>query len=126
MVSDRASQRVLFGVSALLFAAGARGNDRLVHIHVGDRRDADARRLDDVDGVDADVRTDLARRRGVVPPKLPTPVVELLVEEPFEHLLDVLQSGGEGQISNGTHRDVGSATPHSSVGMTTIAREHTT
>src|SRR6266852_4045308 len=43
------------------------GNDRLVHIHVGDGRDADARRLDDVDGVDADARTELARRRGVVP-----------------------------------------------------------
>src|SRR5438067_8299750 len=43
------------------------GNDRLVLIHVGDGRDADARRLDDVDGVDADARTDVARRRGVVP-----------------------------------------------------------
>jgi hypothetical protein len=38
-----------------------------VHVHVGDGRDADARRLDDVDGVDADARTDVARRRGVVP-----------------------------------------------------------
>jgi predicted metal-binding membrane protein len=38
----------------------------LVRIHVGDGRDADARRLDDVDGVDADARTDVARRRGVV------------------------------------------------------------
>src|SRR5215831_6309283 len=44
-----------------------RGDDRLVRIHVGDGRNADARRLDDVDGVDADARTDLARRRGVVP-----------------------------------------------------------
>src|SRR5437667_6368163 len=43
------------------------GNDRLVRGHVGDGRDADARRLDDVDGVDADARTDVARRRGVVP-----------------------------------------------------------
>jgi predicted dithiol-disulfide oxidoreductase (DUF899 family) len=43
------------------------GNDRLVHIDVGDRRDADARRLDDVDGMDADARTDVAWRRGVVP-----------------------------------------------------------
>ena len=43
------------------------GDDRLVHVHVGDGRDADARRLDDVDGVDADARTDVARRRGVVP-----------------------------------------------------------
>src|SRR5467141_5117801 len=43
------------------------GNDRLVCVHVGDGRDADARRLDDVDGVDADARTDVARRRDVVP-----------------------------------------------------------
>ena len=38
-----------------------------MRVHVGDGRDADARRLDDVDGVDADARTDVARRRGVVP-----------------------------------------------------------
>src|SRR5712691_5781035 len=43
------------------------GNDRLLRVHVGDGRDADARRLDHVDGVDADARTDVARRRGVVP-----------------------------------------------------------
>src|SRR5207249_11632020 len=43
------------------------GNDRLVRVHVDDGRDADARRLDDVDGMDADARTDVARRRGVVP-----------------------------------------------------------
>ena len=42
-------------------------NDRLVRVHVGDGRDAGARRLDDVDGVDADARTDVARRCGVVP-----------------------------------------------------------
>src|SRR5712691_13408512 len=42
------------------------GNDRLVRVHVGDGRDDDARRLDDVDGVDA-CRTDVVRRRGVVP-----------------------------------------------------------
>src|SRR5215831_2478905 len=42
-------------------------DDRLVRIHVGDGRDADARRLDDVDGVDADAWTDLAGRCGVVP-----------------------------------------------------------
>jgi hypothetical protein len=36
-------------------------------VHGGDGRDADARRLDDVDGVDADARTDVARRRVVVP-----------------------------------------------------------
>src|SRR5512145_2160842 len=43
------------------------GDDRMVRIHVGDGRDGDARRLDDVDGVDADARTDVARRRSVVP-----------------------------------------------------------
>src|SRR5207249_5415141 len=31
------------------------GNDRLVRVHVGDGRDADARRLDDVNDVDAKV-----------------------------------------------------------------------
>jgi hypothetical protein len=36
------------------------GDDRLVRVHVGDGRDADARRLDDVDGLDADARTDVA------------------------------------------------------------------
>src|SRR5439155_18282176 len=43
------------------------GDDRLVCVDVGDGRDADARRLDHVDGVDADARADVARRRGVVP-----------------------------------------------------------
>src|SRR5437899_5544167 len=43
------------------------GDDRLVRVHVGDGRDSDARRLDDVDGVDADARTDVDRRRGIVP-----------------------------------------------------------
>src|SRR6267154_1693038 len=43
------------------------GYDRLVRVHVADGRDADARRLDDVDGVDADARTDVARHRDVVP-----------------------------------------------------------
>jgi len=42
------------------------GDDRLLRVHVGGGRDADARRLDDVDGVDADARTDVARRGGVV------------------------------------------------------------
>src|SRR5262245_46265193 len=32
-------------------------DDPLVRVHVGDGGDADARRLDDVDGVDADART---------------------------------------------------------------------
>src|SRR6266852_106351 len=43
------------------------GDDPLVRVHVGDGRDADARWLDDLDGVDADARTDVARCRGVVP-----------------------------------------------------------
>jgi len=38
-----------------------------VRVDVGDGRDVDARRLDDVDGVDADARTDVAWCRGVVP-----------------------------------------------------------
>jgi hypothetical protein len=64
--------RANFGASLLrrLGAALRRqrgGNDRLVRVHVGDGRDADARRLDDGNGVDADARTDVARGRGVVP-----------------------------------------------------------
>src|SRR5215471_1213363 len=43
------------------------GNDRLVCIDAGDGGDADARRLDDVDGLDASARTYMARGRGVVP-----------------------------------------------------------
>src|SRR5258707_11174172 len=43
------------------------GDDRLVRVYVGDGRHADARRLDDGDGVDADARTDVVRRRSVVP-----------------------------------------------------------
>src|SRR4030095_5774027 len=39
---------------------------RLVRIPAGDG-EADARRLDDVNGVDADARSDVARRRDVVP-----------------------------------------------------------
>jgi hypothetical protein len=42
-------------------------NDCRVQIHVGDGRDADAWRLDDVDDVDADARTDAAKRYGFVP-----------------------------------------------------------
>src|SRR5262245_19270085 len=42
-------------------------DDRLVPVHVGHGTDVDARRLDDVDGLDADARTDLAGRRGIVP-----------------------------------------------------------
>src|SRR5437867_13451138 len=51
MASERASQLAFFGVSALLFAASAAVTIVWVRVHVGDGRDADARRLDDVDGV---------------------------------------------------------------------------
>src|SRR5262245_10171004 len=40
-------------------------DDALVRVHVRDGKDADARRLDDVDGVDADARTNVARRRRI-------------------------------------------------------------
>lgn len=50
--------------AALRYQCG--DDDRLVHIHVGDGRDADARCLDHVDGVDADARTDLACHSGFV------------------------------------------------------------
>src|SRR4029450_3288584 len=43
------------------------GHHHLVCIHVDDERDAHAGRLDDVDGVDADARTIVDRRRGVIP-----------------------------------------------------------
>src|SRR3954471_20687136 len=44
-----------------------RGRDHcLVCVHVGDGRDADARRLVDVDGVDVDPWIYMARRRGDV------------------------------------------------------------
>src|SRR5437667_10879531 len=39
---------------------------RLVWLHVSNGKDADARRLDDVDGVDADAWTDMAGRLGIV------------------------------------------------------------
>jgi hypothetical protein len=43
------------------------GNDRLVRLDVGDGGYADAGWLDDVNGVDADARTDVAWRRGIIP-----------------------------------------------------------
>jgi predicted metal-binding membrane protein len=42
-----------------------------VHIHVSDGRDADARRLEDVDGLDADLWTDVDWRRSFVPSLVP-------------------------------------------------------
>src|SRR5512132_2820916 len=62
-----ASERSFFWHLGAALRCQRGSNDRLVRVHVGDGRDADARRLDDVDGVDADARTDVARRRGVVP-----------------------------------------------------------
>ena len=59
---SRASRRV---GAALRSQRG--GDDRLVRVDVGHGRDADARRLDDVDGVDADAGPDMARCRGLVP-----------------------------------------------------------
>jgi len=67
MTSDRASRQAFVGVSALLFAVSAAVTIVWCASLSGDGRDANARRLDDVDGVDADARTDVARRRGVVP-----------------------------------------------------------
>ena len=63
MVSERTFHRAFF--AALRCQRG--GNDRLVRVHVGDGRDADARRLDDVDGLAADARTDVARCHGGLP-----------------------------------------------------------
>jgi len=54
MPSEPASGRAFFVISALLFAVSARGDDRLVWLHVLNGRHADARRLDDVNGLDAD------------------------------------------------------------------------
>ncbi len=53
MPFDRTSQPAFFGTSALLFAASAALTTVLVRLHVSYGRDADARRLDDVDGMDA-------------------------------------------------------------------------
>ena len=54
-----------------LLGAGIRcqrvGNDRLVHLDVDDGRDVDAGWLVDVDGVDANARTDVARLWSVIP-----------------------------------------------------------
>ena len=43
------------------------GDDSLVRVHVRDGRDAHARRLDDVDDVDANAGTGMVRGRGVIP-----------------------------------------------------------
>jgi hypothetical protein len=59
MAFERASQLAFFGVS-LLFGASA-AIDRLVRVHVGDGRDADARRLDDVHRRTARTRSGIAR-----------------------------------------------------------------
>jgi hypothetical protein len=63
MVSERASQQAFFWRLGAALRCQRGGNDRLVRVHVGDGRDADARWLDDVDGVDADARTHVDSRR---------------------------------------------------------------
>ena len=49
----------------------------MVRIPRGDGRDADARRLDDVDGVDADARTDVARKQTTRTPCAPSSAVSV-------------------------------------------------
>jgi hypothetical protein len=58
MASERASQQAFLGVSTLLFAASALVTIVWCASMSAMGRDADARRLDDVDGVDAVARTD--------------------------------------------------------------------
>ena len=53
MAPERASQQAFLGGFGAALRCQHSGNDRLVRVHVGDGRDADARRLDDVDGPDA-------------------------------------------------------------------------
>src|ERR1700740_3432026 len=57
---------VLGRLSAAVYSQWC-GDDCLVRFDVGNGQDADARRLVDVDGVDADARAELARSCGVVP-----------------------------------------------------------
>ena len=48
-----------------------------MRVHIGDGRDADARRLNDVDGVDADARTDVARKQTTRTPCAPSSAVSV-------------------------------------------------
>src|SRR4030095_16267328 len=57
---------LLRGVRAALHRPRG-GDNRLVRVHVSDGWHADARWLDDVDGMDADARADMVRRRRVLP-----------------------------------------------------------
>ncbi len=66
MQQNMVSERAFFGVSALLFVASAAVTIVWCVSMVGDGRDANARRLDHVHGVDADMRTDVARHCGLV------------------------------------------------------------
>ena len=65
MASERASQGAFLGVSALLFSAAVTIVWCASMSAMGGM--PNARRLGDVDGMDADARTDVARRRGLVP-----------------------------------------------------------
>jgi hypothetical protein len=67
MASDRVSQQAFFGVSALLFAASTVVTIVACASISANGRNADARRLEDVNGVDADARTHVARRHRFVP-----------------------------------------------------------
>ena len=66
-VSERPSERIFLAASALLFAASA----ALTIVWCGSMSSMGEMPMpggwNDVDGVDADARTDVARRRGVVP-----------------------------------------------------------
>jgi len=66
MVSERASQQAFFGMSALLFAASATVTIVWGNSHVRNGRHANARRLDDVDGLGKDAGTVVARGCSVV------------------------------------------------------------
>ena len=61
-LAERDSRRTFIGVMVLLFICQHSGHSPLVEVHVGEGRDADARRLNDVDDLDAHARTDMGRR----------------------------------------------------------------
>jgi hypothetical protein len=66
MASGGTSNRVFARISALFFATRAALVICLVRIHAGNAKDVDARRLDDVDSVDAEAGTGTGRRRCLV------------------------------------------------------------
>ncbi len=64
--SERTSQRAFLCISAAALRRVRGDHDRLVRVDVRKGRSGDARRLDDVDGVDADAAPNLTWQRGVV------------------------------------------------------------